>query len=167
MKLTIVAFLCFLGLSLNATAELSPAVKGKFYVFIDDDIHLYLNGAEIFVSESEATAETKELELKPGDRIVARLKNHFGGRGLLILFVSSDKKKMMSFSHNVFKALSDPDATDFTPEQFGKGRKITWTKNWERKPFPYKHKSELVWGETDICTLASAITAPMFQPGPQ
>ncbi|HEV7405377.1 MAG TPA: hypothetical protein VGO11_20710, partial [Chthoniobacteraceae bacterium] len=37
-------------------------VKGKFHLYIDDGIHLYLNGVEIFASDVLQTGQTKEVE---------------------------------------------------------------------------------------------------------
>lgn len=163
MKSAIAAFL--LLFTIGAQAQLAvPAVKGKFYLFIDDSIHLYLNGTEIFalVNNYKAT-QTKEIEVKPGDRIVARLANGGGPRGFQLLFASSDFKQAVRFTHARFRILPNPDANDFAPQELGSARVAKQEGLRRPSPLPFKTKSEWVWGETDACTLGATITAEMFQ----
>jgi hypothetical protein len=143
------------------------AVKGKFHLYIDDYIRLYVNGVEVFASNVLMTGESKEIELKANDRIVARVRNGWGGRGLILIFVASDQKRMISFPHTAFKSLLNPEAPDFTPLEFQQGKMSKEDKGYRGKPLPYKNQSELVWGESDVCVLGSIIRTEMFQPVPR
>ncbi len=164
MKAVIAALL--LLSAFGAHAQLSmPAVKGKFFLYIDDSIHLFLNGIEIFALEKNYKAtETKEIELKPGDRVVARLRNGGGPRAFQLLFASSDFKRAVRFTNTTFKILPDPTATDFLPADIVSARVAKQERKNRPDPFPFKTKSEWMWGETDSCTLGAIITAEMFQP---
>jgi hypothetical protein len=164
VKATIIALLSLLTFHANAQ-KVSPPVKGKFYLYIDDSIHLYLNGTEILALENTwKSTQTDVVELKPGDRIVARIGNAAGQRGFMLLFVSSGMRQAVQFTHSSFKNLPDPSATDFKPDEIHAARtaKPDKTNNWQ--PLPFKNRSEWVWGETNYCTLGAIITAEMFRP---
>lgn len=152
IKATLAALLLLAAFS--AQAQLSvPAVKGKFFLYIDDSIHLFLNGTEIFALERNYKAtQTKEIELKPGDRVVARLRNGGGPRAFQLLFASSDFKQAVRFTNATFKILPNPDATDFSPQEVTSARVAKQERNNRPNPFPFKTKSEWVWGEMDACT---------------
>jgi hypothetical protein len=95
------------------------------------------------------------------------VKNAWGGRGLMLIFVSSDQKRMISFPHTFFKILANPEANDFTPAEFQQSQMAKEDKRYKGKPLPVKNQSELVWGESDGCVLGSIIRAEMFQPAPR
>jgi hypothetical protein len=136
MKPVIIALL--LLAAAHAGAQITtPPVKGKFFLYIDDSIHLFLNGVEIFALEKNYKAtETKEIELKPGDRVVARLKNGGGPRAFQLLFASSDFKQAVRFTNTTFKILPNPTATDFLPADIASAR----VAKQERKNRPGRRK---------------------------
>lgn len=164
MKATLI--LLFVIFTLHAYGQQSaPPVKGTFHVYIDDSIHLFLNGSEILARENTWTVlQTKEVELKPGDRIVARLRNGGGPRGFMILFASTDLRQMVSFTNNAFKILANPNSTDCSLAELASGRTAKQERSKSAQPFPFKSRSEWIWGDKDACTIASIITPEMFQP---
>lgn len=166
MKATMIALLTLLTFHANAqTQKAAPSVKGKFYLYIDDSIHLYLNGTEILALENTwKSTQTREVVLKAGDRIVARIGNAAGARGFMLLFVSSGLRQCVQFTHSSFKNLPDPGATDFTPDAIHSARTAKQDKTNNRQPLPFKNRSEWVWGETDSSTLGAIVTAEMFRP---
>lgn len=162
-----VVFILFtlLIFSVQVQAE-APPVKGRFYLYIDDSIDLFLNGKQIFsLHNNFKQTQTNEIELKIGDRIVANLRNGGGPRGFMLLFVSSDQKQAIRFNNSAFKILLDPVAKDFSADDYLKARTAKEEKKSGSYPLPFKQpKSEWVWGEMDTCTLGSQITEKMFQP---
>ena len=140
----------------------TPAVKGKFYVSVDDEAHIFVNGQQVHHANI-GESQSPELELKPGDRIVVQLHNVSAPRYFKLLFVSADKQQMISFPHIAFKLPPDPEATDFTPAQFGGYSKYAKEdKGRKNQPFPYKNRSEWVWGENEVSSLAAFLTREMF-----
>jgi|SRR4030095_3467826 hypothetical protein len=159
--------LIFLLFTCNVYAQITTTtVKGRFYLYIDDSIHLYVNGTQIFSLDKKYKAtHTNEIELKPGGRVVAQLRNEGGPRGFMLLFVSSDFKRAIRFPNSAFKILLNPDAMDFSPEEFRAGRVAKRDNNDRPYPLPFRSpKSDWVWGDMDACTLAATITYDMFQP---
>lgn len=159
-----------LGLGLQAQAQLAPAkataIKGKFFVSVDDEANILLNGAQIHrapLNESESS----ELELKPGDRLVVKLKNTLGKGRFMLLFMSTDRKQMVSFTPGSFKILPDPTITDFTPVDFAGYKKQAKAVQGDfAKPYqlPFKSSSKWVWGEVDISSIGCLVTPEMFKP---
>jgi hypothetical protein len=159
----------FLALSAEAQQTTSatsadPGVKGHFLVYIDDSIHLFLNGSQILGRENTWTSfETREVELKPGDRIVAAIKNSGGPRAFMLMFVTTDLQRAAYFTNTSFKILS-PGSTDFSPGEFSSGRTARQEKKKRQDPFAFKTRSEWVWGDMEVCTLAATVTGDMFHP---
>lgn len=158
-------------LCVSATAQLAtpipkdPAVKGAFYLSIDDVARIYINGIEAHKNASLGKSKSKDVALKPGDRIVVQLRNATMPRYFIMAFASTDKKLIVSFPRQSLKLLPDADATDFTEADFFRLSK--YPKADSRKPdgsIPFKHNSDYVWGEFDNCALACTLTAQMFVP---
>jgi hypothetical protein len=157
-------------LGLQVQAQVAPpaptGVKGKFFVSVDDRAEIFVNGAEIHkapISESESP----EIELKPGDRIVAKLTNVAGKRRFMVMFMSTDRKQMISFTPNLFKILPDASAKDFDPVEFARnGKQAKPIQGDFAKPYllPFKSYSKWVWGDLDICSLGCLVTAESFKP---
>lgn len=156
-----------LAVPASAQPPVSGPVSGRFYLFIDDTIHLFLNGTQV-LSRNEIWTSTQSdvVSLKPGDRIVAKLKNRGGPRGFMLLFVSADLKQMVEFKGPNFRILDKPESNDFTAAEFATAKPAKRNSKNDRKPLPFKNRSEWVWGEFDVCTLGCQVTEAMFQPGP-
>ena len=149
----------------GSSSPTAGTVKGKFYLAIDDAVKLYLNGNEVFHVDNPQTVESNEIEIKPGDHLVAQLTNVKAGREFILLFVSSDRQTMVSFPHTVFKILSDPVLKDFSHMEFGrlsKSSRVDLTKH--TKPLPFKNHSEWIWGDADFTALGCELSREMFQP---
>ena len=154
-----------------APAKLEPmvplgkeaALKGVFHMEVDDTCDLYVNGTKVH-SGSYAPSKSEEISLKPGDRVVAQLKSLAPPKFFKLLFVSSDKRQMINFSNSSFKILPDAEATDFTPVQYNSYTRFARELKGTRNPFPFKNKSEYMWGESEISTLGSIIIREMFVP---
>ena len=148
----------------NTTTANTFAVKGKFYVSVDDVADIFLNGLKVHRGNI-GQSQSQEMELKPGDRIVVQLHNASAPRYFMLLFVATDKQQQISFPHTTLKLLPDPESKDFTAAQFAAFNKhAKENKGRTNQPFPYKNRSEWVWGEADISTLGSLLTREMFIP---
>jgi hypothetical protein len=82
----------------------------------------------------------------------------------MLMFVSTDLKQMVSFPATSFKILPNPNNTDFSPDDLDSARGARRERSKLSYPFPFKSRSELVWGDRDACTLATLLTAEMFRP---
>lgn len=145
----------------------APApIAGVFYFYIDDTIQLFLNGRRIFQAQNRWFAgQTREVEVKPGDHLVAQLGNVGGARAFMIAFATADQKRVAHFSNTAFRVLANTMSTDFTPAEFQAGRMAEQdSRRKEKPPFWFRTRSEWVWGKTDVCTLGAIISADMFQP---
>jgi hypothetical protein len=167
MKQLFCALLLVLGL--HAQAQLAPATapgtKGKFFVSVDDEAHILINGAE-FHRAPLNESESAELDLKAGDRIVIKLKNTLGKGRFMLLFMSKDRKQMISFTPRSFKILPDPETKDFTPAEFANFHKEARPVQGDfAKPYllPFKSSSKWVWGDVNVCTIGCLVTPDMFR----
>ncbi|MFZ2277660.1 MAG: hypothetical protein WAW39_07665 [Prosthecobacter sp.] len=164
----ILPFLIFVfGLQAQAqlTPATAPAVKGKFFVSVDDEADIFVNGAQFHHSPLNES-ESPELELKPSDRIVVKLKNTLGKGRFMLLFMSTDRKQMISFTSGSFKILTDPTASDFTPTDFAGFKKQAKAVQGEfAEPYllPFKSSSKWVWGEVDVSSIGCVVTPQMFK----
>lgn len=159
-----------LVLGLQAHAQFAPAaataIKGKFFVSVDDEANILVNGAQ-FHRAPLNESESPELELKPGDRIVVKLKNTLGKGRFMLLFMSADRKQMVSFTPSSFKISPDPTINDFTPVDFAGYKKQAKAVQGDfAKPYllPFKSGSKWVWGEVDISSIGCVVTPAMFKP---
>jgi len=114
--LTILLLLLGLPTHAQLSSAKSTGVKGKFFVSVDDEADLLINGVELHRASKDF--ESPEIEFKPGDRLVVKLKNIAAKRRFMILFMSTDRKQMISFTANSFKILPDLTINDFTPVEF-------------------------------------------------
>jgi hypothetical protein len=154
---------------LQAQAQLSPAqgtaVKGKFFVSVDDEADIFINGTQLHHARLES--ESPETELKAGDRIVVKLKNIAAKRRFMILFLSTDRKQVISFTQNSFKILPDLAINDFTPAEFAGYKKHAVAlqgDNTKIYPLPFKSSSKWIWGDLDLCNLGCLVTPELFKP---
>lgn len=144
-------------------ARKDGAVKGKFYIDVDDLGVLFINGIKIHKT-ANGMSQSPETELKPGDRIVVHLTNATMPRYFKILFVASDKQQMVNFSNTTFRILPDPEENDFNAAQLATSARYARQIKSARNPFPYKNQSEYMWGEADVCALGAVVTKEMFVP---
>ncbi len=141
----------------------ADTTKGTFHMEVDDVCVLYVNGIKVHKGGS-VPSKSDEVSLNPGDRVVAQLKSVGGPRYFKLLFVTSDKRQMINFKNSTFKILPDAEVNDFTPAQYSGYTRFARELKGERNPFPFKNKSEYLWGESDISTLGSIISREMFAP---
>lgn len=158
-----------LVLGLQAQAQLAPAtapaIKGKFFVSVDDEAVIFINGAQVHQAPLNES-ESSEIELKPGDRILVKLKNTLGKGRFMLLFMSTDRKQMASFTAGSFKILPDPTANDFTPADFAGYKKQAKAVQGEfAEPYmlPFKSSSKWVWGDVDVSSIGCIVTPQMFK----
>jgi hypothetical protein len=157
--------LLLLLLGLQAQAQLSP-VKGKFFVSVDDEADILINGVQLHHARLDES-ESPETELKAGDRIVVKLKNIAAKRRFMLLFMSTDRKQVISFTPNSFKILPDLTIKDFTPAQFAEYKKHAFPIEGDfAKTYrlPFKSNSKWLWGDLDICDLGCLVTPDSFKP---
>jgi hypothetical protein len=168
--LRIAAFFSLL-LILRSDAQLpvagsAPPIKGTFYVSVDDECTIYVNGKNIYHA-AIGESRSPETELKVGDHIVVQLLNKTDGRHFLFVFASSDGRTIFSFKHHEFKVVPDINVTDFTPQQFA-----GWTlmakeeKQKKAKKLPIQNFSEFMWGDLDKCIIAGAVAPEMIYQKP-
>jgi hypothetical protein len=166
-----ILFSLLLLFSFVSFAETPPSagVKGKLFVSVDDKADIFINGAE-FHHAPLNESESPEFELKPGDRIVAQLKNTLGKGRLMLLFMSADRKQMVAFRKTSFKILADPTQKDFTAADFAGFKKQAKNVTGDfGKPYllPFKSTSEWVWGEENVSSIGCIVTKDMFKPNPR
>jgi len=169
MKYLVCFLLAFLALPLPAQTKPGAGLKGKFFVSVDDEANILVNGAQ-FHHAPLNESESAELELKAGDRVVVKLKNTLGKGRFMLLFMSSDRKTMISFTPRLFKVLPDPELKDFTAADFAGYRK--GAKDVEGdfgKPYllPFKSSSKYMWGDVNVCSIGCLITPEMFRSNPR
>jgi hypothetical protein len=136
------------------------AYKGCFFVNVNDGVTLFLNGKEVF-NFGVGTHQSPDLEIREGDRIVARLRDQGGGCDFILAFRTGDEKSVASFKASDFKVAPNNTLTDFTVEEF---------KDWKKHArkikttieLPVKNYSHDVWGYTMDCTLGSVVVPEMF-----
>lgn len=139
----------------------SRGVMGNFYVSVDDGAKIFVNGQKIHEAGMNES-RSGELELKADQRIVVQLRDDGGGHRFMLVFVSSDKKTVVSFRQRDFKIVPDIGVTDFTPEEFQKWTKFA--KDEQRKSIlPVKSNSDWVWGDMSKCILACMIRPDMLK----
>ena len=169
MKTSIATFFCIL--SCHSFAQLAPALippsKGKLFISVDDKAVIFVNGTEVHKGDL-GESEFSDIELKPGDRIVVNLKNTLDKHRFMMLFMSNDRKQMVSFTSRFFKILPDPLAKDFAATDFAQLRQQArdvrlgdYTKGY---PLPFKSTSEWIWGDVNVCSIGCLLTKEMFKP---
>ena len=141
------------------------SVKGSFYVSVDDDAAIFVNGNKVH-SAGINESRSPELELKTADRVVVHLHNATAGHRFMMVFVSSDQTKIVSFHARDFRLVPDLGLTDFTPDQFQR-----WTKQpkveRQEKHLPIKSYSDWVWGDSDESIIAGVVTPQMITQKPK
>ncbi len=167
MKYLLGIFLFCLTVHAQAQFALNsgPAIKGKFYVSVDDEAQILLNGAE-FHRAPLNESESADTELKPGDRIVVKLKNTLGRGRFMLLFMSSDRRQMIAFTSHSFKVLPDPGIKDFTAADFAGYHKPTKEVTGEfgkTYQLPFKSSAKYMWGDVNVCSIGCLVTADMFK----
>jgi hypothetical protein len=139
-------------------------VQGRFYIQIDDDMSLYLNGKMIHHGDY-GVSETRQVALSPGDRLVVDVENKGGPYGLKMIFVSRDRKTIINFGVDSFRLLHDPDKKDFTAREY-EGWKEPAHQGYKmfHSHLTFKNTAQWVWGEkrSGISYLACLITKGMF-----
>jgi hypothetical protein len=165
---TLPILLLILGLQVQAQVAPAPAsgVKGKFFVSVDDRADIFVNGAELHKAPI-GESESPEIELKPGDRIIAKLTNVASKRRFMLMFMSTDRTQMISFTPTSFKILTDATAKDFDPVEFARnGKQAKAIQGDFAKPYllPFKSNSKWIWGDLDICSLGCLVTLDLFKP---
>ncbi|MDI1314042.1 hypothetical protein [Prosthecobacter sp.] len=161
--------LLFFVLGLQAQAQFAtataPAIKGKFFVSVDDEAVILLNGAQVHQANLNES-ESPEFELKAGDRILVKLKNTLGKGRFMLLFMSTDRAQMVSFTAGSFKLLPDSTVSDFTPADFAGFKKQAKAVQGEfAEPYmlPFKSSSKWVWGDVDVSSIGCIVTPQMFK----
>jgi hypothetical protein len=77
--------------------------------------------------------------------------------------VTEDGKSTLHFPKNPFKLLPSPETTNFTDLEFRDARAVKDVGNrGGEKVFPYKSRSERVWGETATCALGFIVTRDLI-----
>jgi hypothetical protein len=100
-------FLLLLLLALPCRSQLPVAgsaapIKGTFYVTVDDECTIFVNGKKVYFAQI-GESRSPETELKVGDHVVVQLLNKTDGRHFLFCFASSDGKTIFSFKHHQFR----------------------------------------------------------------
>ena len=162
------AFFFLLLLCCGVSAQFSakePTVKGIFHLNVDDSARIFINGIGEHRNSALGKSKSKELGLKPGDRIVVQLRNASPPRYFIMAFTASDKTQMVSFPRQTFKILGDPESKDFSAADFSRNGKYPKAINQKTDAvFPFKHNSDYVWGEFDECAIGCVVTQQMFTP---
>ena len=168
MRAFIITFLIFIPFACQAqfSSKLNDkAIKGTFYVSVDDNAAIFING-KLFYNAPFNESRSPETELKTGDRIVVPLRNELAGRRFMMVFVGSDGQTIVSFRARDFKIVPDLGVTDFTADEYAR-----WTKSPKttrgKDMLPVKSYSNWLWGDGDRCILAGTVTHQMFSQRPK
>jgi hypothetical protein len=141
----------------------ATGVSGQLYASADDTAKIFHNGKEIHTATIPVSS-SNEFTLKAGDRLVAQLGNNGGPRRFRMIFVSTDRRWIISFDKQNYRVL-DVSAIDFVAGDWGK-----MTKRARIPPapaneiFPYRNSADWVWGDDDSCTLGTLIGVELFKP---
>ena len=141
------------------------SVKGSFYVSVDDEASIFINGGKVHSARINES-RSPELELKTTDRVIVHLHNTTAEHRFMMVFVSSDQARIVSFHARDFRLVPDPGVTDFTPDQF---------QRWNKQPRPERHENRLpvksysdwVWSDLDDGIIASVVTSQMMTQKPK
>jgi len=165
MKL-LIAVLAILAPCLPSAGQIVESVTGKFHICADDSAVVLVNGVEIFAasySQKDKVKESAETALKLGDRLVFQLHNKGGPKGLLVQFVSTDRKTLVHFPRNAYRKLTDPQATTFTDSEFRNAPEVKERKHPNSVGIlPFKGKSQWVWGENEVCAIGLVVTRELI-----
>jgi hypothetical protein len=162
--------LCIFLLAVRCPAQLPVAgslatYSGAFYVAVDDEATIYVNGMECYHAKI-GESRSPETELKVGDRVVVQLWNKGGPRHFLFVFVASDGKTTFSFKHHQFKIIRDIGVTDFKPEDLAKWPTAKEERQKKAAKLPIHNFSEFIWGDLDTCTIATVVSPEMIYQKP-
>lgn len=170
MKTKLLAILLVLFGGVFAHAQIAkPAVsriKGKFYVCVDDGAKIFHNGMLVHTAPVNFSMSS-EVEIAPGDRVVAQLNNDGGRRRFRMAFVSNDSLTAVNFLRQDYRLISDLAQVDFTEGDWAKWQKRAkeGEKEQTKGPdgFPFKSSADWVWGEADVCSLGAIVSANMIK----
>jgi hypothetical protein len=163
----VLALLLLMGMPGRTLADSGD--KGSLYVLVDHSAVLFINGISIKIPKSRAAPKAIPVLLHAGDRIVAKLSSteSKGDGYFMLLYVSPDKKAMISFRAVSFKILPDLETTDFPANQFGsfqEGAIARFDSDKMQRLFPYKNICQGFWGDRAESTVGTVITDDMFSP---
>lgn len=160
----LLAFCCTLKAQIVAPGA---PIKGSLHVAADDNSIIYLNGSEVFrtrYSEKQKVSVSEPLTLKAGDRLVFRVHNLGGPKGLLVQFVSSDRKTLIQFPRSSYRVFADPQATDFRDTEFRDARLAQLiNRSSPASVLAFKTKSQWVWGHSETCVLGVIVSKDMVE----
>ena len=140
-------------------------MKGNFYVSVDDEATIYVNGRQVYTAPLNES-RSPDLELTTTDRVVVHLRNTLSGHRFMMVFASSDLASIISFRVHDFKLVPEVDVTDFNAQQFARWNKQA--KSWKsRSMLPVKCYSDWLWGDSEDCTIACNVTPAMFSQKPK
>lgn len=162
-------FFTALASAQTTSSGLDLAVKGKFYCVVDDELVVFINGAEIFRSNLgwHQVKEINEITLKVGDRMTIQLRNNAGAKFVRLLFVAADRSVMLPVSHRAFKCLPDAEAKDFIVADWQRNSKMAKEiRDMSVESFPIKSRADYLWGDADVCAIGGIVTREMFIPVP-
>lgn len=77
----------------KARQKVEKGVKGNLWAAATGEFELALNGKKIVQNDTKLP---KEIELKPGDRLTARIVDSGTGRGFALIFLSANEKVLVS-----------------------------------------------------------------------
>jgi hypothetical protein len=165
-----IAAAALLALCCTVSAQIvapGAPITGNLHVSADDNSIVYLNGQEVFRSElskKERVAVSGPVTLKAGDHLVFRVHNYGGPKGLLVQFVSSDRKTLIQFPRSSYRVLANPEATDFRDTEFRDSRLAQlMNRSSPAAVLLYKTKSQWVWGHSETCVLGVVISREMVE----
>ena len=164
LLLTVLFTLCATFMTSQGATPSTPVYRGKFYLHVDDSVTIFLNGAKVYHA-NWGVATSQEVPLSPGDRMVLKLHNAVGPRGLKMLFVSSDRKTAIHFATKDFRLWRDPEKFDFTHAEFNALAPAKKQKPYRTdKTLVFNTTAEWVWGESELgdCFLACEVDRFMF-----
>ena len=165
--------LCVLAAARPLAAQTAPMfgrIKGRFYLFADDVAKLSLNGQEIAEAEwrkgGANVAQSKEVEIAPGDRLFLDLHNRGKAKGAILAFLSTDRRHGVSFRAEDFKIVLDRTKKNLDARDIEALTRAAERVSYEhdKNPLPFANGSDWLWGTGDSCAIATVMRKEMIQP---
>jgi len=137
---------------------------GHFYVVVDDLVTLELEGKE-FHNAKIGLSKSGEVTIKEDDVINIRLLNKKGPKRFVLVFLTTDRKYIINFTHKDFRLVPSYDEDGVTAKEFDKLEETAVKLNRQNfaKHVGLKDKSESVWGNANKCRVAVKIRPLMWE----
>ncbi|MEI6150343.1 MAG: hypothetical protein WCS01_14680, partial [bacterium] len=146
-------------------------LKGRFYLMVGGVVKLYVNGTLLHEARW-GNSFTDEIDISPGDTVVAELTQPGGASMFKLAFLTSDRRSVVNFRASDFRDLGIQPIADLKPEAIKRAQvraqKLKDSNKGGSKevllPDGIKDRSDAVWGSKVNCLLGASIAKEMITP---